>query len=166
MKYKRFLNAFSLLLLIVVNINVVYSQTMVDKNMLELKPNKKLIIELQKLIYKANHCDDYNPSLIWDIDITQAENGCVLIITMQDNINVDYEYVGFFYLDKVQFVVSGIMGDSLFTVLESKRLKFKTKDKPKNQIISETPSGDYPNWIYLSKENKLMQIKEYLIPCD
>ena len=62
-------------------------------------------------------------------------------------------------------MVSGVMDDNLFKTLKKKKLKFETKNKSKNIIITESPSGDYSNWIYLSKENKIIPVKEYLLPC-
>lgn len=167
MKYKSCLGIFFLLLSSFLNSSVLYAQTqtMTDKEMMELKPERTLVIELQKLINKVSNCDYYDTGLIWNIGISQAENSCILNITMQDNINLDYDYVGFFYLGKIRFVISGIIDNSLFTLLKSKKLKFRTKISSENRIL-ETPSGDYPNWIYCSKENRLIQVKEYLIPCE
>lgn len=165
MKHKNLFCSGLLILLTLINVNTVLSQTtLVNKEMLELKPSKDLTIELRDLVNKVNACDYYSCSLIWNIGINQVENGCLINITMQETINIDYEYVGFFYLDKLKFVVSGVIDDSLFTKLEKKKLKFETKDKSEN-IITESPSGDYSNWIYLSRENKLMKVREYLLPC-
>lgn len=164
MKCKSFFNSVLLLLLIVGNTNSVLSQiSMVSKKISEFRPNKDLKVELRELVNKATKCDDYNSSLVWHIGINQVENGCLLNITMQDDL-IDYEYIGFFYLDNVLFVVSGVMDDSLFTTMKKKELEFKTKDKS-DDIIIESPSGDYSNWIYLSTENKIMKLKEYLLPC-
>jgi hypothetical protein len=171
MKLKKYLNRYLFLLFSLINVAVLLSQTKIEKEMIKLEPKQNLVLVLQELINKVKDCDDYKSSLIWNIGITQAEEGYILDITMQDYINMDYDYVGFFYLGKTLFVVSGTLDDNLFTKLKSEKLEFETKDKAKNQI-SQTPLTindyfmDYPTWIYFSTANKLIKMKEYLLPCD
>lgn len=165
MKLKKYLSRYLFLLFSLINVTVLLSQTMIRKEMIELEPKQNLVLELQELINKVNNCDYYKSSLIWNIGITQAEGGCILNITMQDNINVDYDYIGFFCLNKTQIVVSGIFDDNLFTILKSEKVKFKIEVKSENQIL-QTPSGDYSSWIYFSTEKKLKKMQEYLIPCN
>ena len=165
MKTTIYNNAVILSIISLLNINVVWSQTKIEKNMLELNPNQVLVEELKVLTQEVSDCDYHTASLIWNIGISGAEQGCVLNISMQEDINVNYEYVGFFYLDDILFVVSGIFNNQLFTSSGNKKLKFNKKKKNSNQIVI-TPSGDYSNWIYLLKDNSLSLLKKYPIPCN
>ena len=71
--------------------NVFSQTTMVSKEIRELQPRKDLMLELQELVAKVEKCDYYNSALIWNIGVSQIEEGCLLNISMQETLNIDYE---------------------------------------------------------------------------
>lgn len=142
-----------------------FTQTMDTKSIVELKANQKLVNELNILIDKVDECDYFKTSLIWNIGISEAEGGCLYNITMQEQINMAYDYVGCFKIGDIKFVVSGIMDENLFQKQKNKKVEFVQKVN-ETEIIKSTPSGDYSNWIYFSKEKNFIFVKEYLIPCN
>lgn len=141
------------------------AQTVIKKNMTQLEPNKDLAIELENLIQQVKDCDYYSTSLIWNIGISKAKKECLLNITMQQEINVDHKYVGFFHIDKILFVVSGFLEEQLFSSMGKKELKFDNTNKFPHKVIQTSPE-DYSNWIYLFKNDTLSLKKEYLLPCN
>jgi hypothetical protein len=118
-----------------------------------------LTLLLDSLVKSEKKCLNYDNSLIWTISITEKQNSDHLIeITMQSEINKNYDYLGFFYIDKTFFIVMNKRVKSLFSICNTKKtFSFK------NMIIPSTE--DYSVWVYNYAAGILTLQKSYILPC-
>ena len=130
-----------------------------------LKAIESLEIELQKAINYEKKCNNYSNSLVWTISLNETDNGCLLVVSMQSELNINHQYSGFFHLDSTLFVTSGAIDSNLFLIGELKQLKVSYyKQNLKDAVIPELE--DYSNWLFLFKNNILILVKEYVLPCE
>jgi len=153
------------IILLVVNVLALKKGIAQDKLMVELKPSKELVINLQALMRKIKKNNYYTKNKFrWIIyvrqRVQQKDTGYIVLITVIDSMGPRTRKLskGFFYLNDVLFLVTGDINAPMFKPIGEKNVKFEYF-KSKNNSTNVNTCED-PTWIYYWNNGKIVLLQE------
>lgn len=145
-----------------------YQSVKIKKTIKRVEVDSSFISEITLCVKREKKCSNYGSAYIWEINICEINKGYYMLeVTIDNEINKDLEYTGYFYVDSTLFTVFGPIIDSLFFPKEKRELEFTILElkNPKDFII-DGGIEDYSTWIYLYNNGVFFLKESYPLPCD